>query len=101
MKKPRDPVLILFSLTLFLSAALMFGLQPMIGKMLLPIVGGTPSGWIVAMAFFQTMLLVGYFLAYVLSRFEVRTQAALYILCLCGGIVFLPVNLASHTGLVS
>ncbi|MCE9508719.1 MAG: fused MFS/spermidine synthase [Alphaproteobacteria bacterium] len=92
--------LIIFSLTLFLSAALMFGLQPMIGKMLLPIVGGTPSGWIVAMAFFQVMLLAGYFLAHALSRFTPRAQGLLYLLCLGIGGFFLPMILAGHTGLV-
>lgn len=82
-----------FSLTLFLSAALMFGLQPMIGKMLLPLVGGTPAGWIVAMAFFQFMLLVGYFLAHVLARFSPVRHALLFILLLAAGIVFLPPRL--------
>ncbi len=98
--KAGNATLILFSLTLFLSAALMFGLQPMIGKMLLPIVGGTPSGWIVAMAFFQVMLLAGYFLAHALSRFEPRVQGLLYIACLGVGIFFLPSNLAAHTALI-
>src|SRR4051812_41459323 len=100
MKKTRDPVLILFSLTLFLSAALMFGLQPMVGKMLLPLVGGTPSGWIVAMAFFQVMLLAGYFLAHALARFEPRLQGVFYLICLAIGLIFLPVRLAGHEGLI-
>lgn len=91
----------LFSLTLFVSAALMFSLQPMVGKMLLPIVGGTPSGWIVAMAFFQVMLLAGYFVAHVLSRFTPRIQGIIYILCLCFGLIFLPIILSGHTGLLS
>ena len=37
-----------FSLTLFMSATLMFAIQPMAGKMLLPLIGGTPAGWTVA-----------------------------------------------------
>ena len=92
--------LALFTFTLFLSAAMMFGLQPMIGKTLLPIVGGTPSGWIVAMAFFQVMLLMGYFLAYALSRFSPRIQGILYLLCLGGGIFFLPISLTEHNDLL-
>jgi len=91
--------LTLFSFTLFLSAALMFALQPMVGKMLLPIVGGTPSGWVVAMAFFQVALLAGYFLAHALSRFSLFRQGALYILCLCLGVPFLPVALSGHAGI--
>jgi spermidine synthase len=99
-EKSHTATLILFSFTLFLSAALMFGLQPMVGKMLLPIVGGTPSGWIVAMAFFQVMLLAGYFLAHALSRFDPRKQALFYMACLGVGLFFLPSNLAAHTGLI-
>src|SRR3972149_1853135 len=91
--------LIIFNFTLFLSAALMFSLQPMVGKMLLPIVGGTPSGWVVALAFFQVMLLAGYFLAHALSRFTPRTQGLLYLLCLGIGSLFLPVILAKHASL--
>lgn len=85
--------LAVFSITLFVSAALMFGLQPMIGKMLLPLVGGTPAGWIVAMAFFQLMLLGGYFLAHLLSRFTPRVHALLFSATLAVGAIVLPVYL--------
>ena len=81
----------LFTLALFTSAALMFSVQPMIGKMLLPIVGGTPAGWIVAMAFFQMALLAGYTLAYGFSRLSARGHAVAYILTLALGGAFLPV----------
>ena len=87
----------LFSLTMFISAALMFSVQPMIGKMLLPHVGGSPAGWIVAMAFFQAMLLAGYFLAHALSRFDARKQALLYLVCLGIGLLVLPVSM-THSG---
>jgi len=100
MKRIHNLQLAIFSITLFISAALMFGLQPMVGKMLLPMVGGTPSGWIVAMAFFQVMLLAGYFLAHLLSRFEPRAQGLLYLLCLGGGLFFLPAVLADHAALI-
>jgi spermidine synthase len=81
----------LFSVTLLVSASLMFAVQPMVGKMLLPVVGGTPAGWIVAMAFFQTMLLSGYLLAHVLSRFSPRIHGILFTSILAIGIIFLPV----------
>ena len=100
-KKTDVMKLTLFAFTLFLSAAMIFGLQPMIGKMLLPIVGGTPSGWIVAIAFFQVILLMGYFLAYALSRFSPHTQGILYLLCLVGGIFFLPISLTGQGSLIS
>ena len=90
-------VLILFSLTLFLSAALMFSLQPMIGKMLLPIVGGSPSGWMVALAFFQIMLLVGYYISHLLSRLSPFRQAVVYLGLICVGYLFLPVSMSRAT----
>jgi len=88
--------LLVFSVTLLLSAALMFAVQPMVGKMLLPIVGGTPAGWIVAMAFFQLMLLVGYLLAHILSKLSALQHGIFYVLCLVLGICFLPLSLNAH-----
>src|SRR6218665_1285204 len=90
-----------FSLTMFLSAALMFAIQPMTGKMLLPIVGGTPAGWIVAMAFFQIMLLAGYLLAHLLSKFPPRIHTALYISLLAAGVYFMPVDIRGHADTIS
>lgn len=88
--------LAVFSATLFLSAALMFSLQPMVGKMLLPIVGGTPAGWVVALAFFQIMLLAGYLLAHAFSATTPRGHGIAWLLALLAGAVFLPVNLSGH-----
>lgn len=85
----------IFGATLFLSAALMFSIQPMIGKMLLPIVGGTPAGWIVAMAFFQIMLLAGYFLAHFFSTVKPSTHGVLFLLAICAGFIFLPASIHS------
>ncbi|MFN7113429.1 MAG: spermidine synthase [Alphaproteobacteria bacterium] len=93
-KPPASVTLALFSFTLFISAALMFAVQPMIGKMLLPLIGGTPAGWIVAMAFFQLMLLAGYFFAHVLSLATPRRHGLFYILALLVGMWFLPLHLS-------
>ena len=57
----------LFPLSLFLSASLLFGIQPMVAKVLLPIYGGTPAVWIICLVFFQCMLLVAYGYAWILS----------------------------------
>jgi len=89
---------IIFSLTLLLSAAMMFALQPMVGKMLLPHIGGTPAGWVVAMAFFQVMLLAGYLLAHIFSTARTRLHGILYIAALLAGIGFLPIHLAKTAG---
>ena len=58
----------LFALTLFLSAALLFWVQPMVAKMLLPLLGGSPSVWNTCMVFFQAALLGGYLYAHLWSR---------------------------------
>jgi protein-L-isoaspartate O-methyltransferase len=58
-----------FIAAIFLSAALLFLIEPMFTKMVLPRLGGSPSVWSVAMVFFQTMLLAGYAYAHVLTRF--------------------------------
>lgn len=82
-----------FTITLFISATLMFGLQPMVGKMLLPIVGGSPTGWIVALSFFQAMLLVGYFIAHALAKFSPIKHTFIYLILLSIGLIFLPISM--------
>ncbi len=88
----------LFCAALFVSAAAMFMLQPMTGKMLLPLVGGTPSGWIVAMAFFQLALLAGYALANLCSRLSPRMHGIAFVAALALGGLFLPVHLSQPEG---
>ena len=61
-------VLWFFTATTFLSALLLFSLQPMFAKMVLPVLGGAPSVWAVAMCFFQGALLAGYCYAHLLIR---------------------------------
>src|SRR4051812_7789096 len=58
--RPAAGVLALFSATLFLSAFLLFLLEPMIAKMVLPVLGGTPMVWNTCVLFFQITLLGGY-----------------------------------------
>jgi hypothetical protein len=60
--------MILFSLSIFLSAFLLFQIQPMIGKFILPWFGGTPAVWSTAMLFFQVLLTGGYAYAYWLVK---------------------------------
>jgi hypothetical protein len=61
--------LILFTAATFLSAVLLFSIQPMFAKMVLPMLGGSPSVWAVALLFFQGALLAGYLYAHLLIRF--------------------------------
>ena len=60
MRGPHAAVLLLYSATIFLGAGLLFVVQPMVGKMVLPLLGGTPAVWSTCMVFFQAALLLGY-----------------------------------------
>ncbi|QLZ68250.1 spermidine synthase [Legionella sp. PC1000] len=60
----------LFPISLFLSAILLFSIQPMVAKSLLPVYGGTPAVWTVCMLFFQVVLLIAYGYAVVLGFFN-------------------------------
>jgi hypothetical protein len=65
-------VLSVYIAAVFLSAALLFGVQPLFTRMVLPKLGGSPSVWSVAMVFFQSMLLAGYAYAHVLTGLRHR-----------------------------
>ncbi len=57
-------MVLVYTFTIFLSAALMFMVQPMIGKMILPTLGGAPAVWNTCLVFFQALLLGGYLYAH-------------------------------------
>lgn len=90
------PLLAVFGSALFLSALLLFAVQPMFAKMVLPRLGGSPAVWSVAMCFFQVTLLAGYAYAHWLNR-HLRTPigviAHLGVLMLA--ILLLPLGVAS------
>src|SRR5262249_17273854 len=62
------PILLVYALTLFISALLLFLVQPLIGKLIVPLLGGFPSVWNTCMVFFQAMLLAGYAYAHYSSN---------------------------------
>lgn len=73
-------VLPVYAGTIFLSAFLLFGIQPMFAKMVLPKLGGSPAVWSTAMVFFQAILLAGYAYAHwLVGRFSVRRAALIHI----------------------
>lgn len=73
----------LFAATIFTSAFLLFQVQPLVGKQILPWFGGSPAVWTTAMLFFQTMLCGGYVYAYGLSRLSRHTvQARIHLVLL-------------------
>src|ERR1700739_499060 len=80
---------LLFAVTMFVSAGLLFCVQPMVAKMILPILGGSPAVWIICMLFFQAVLLGGYVWAHWLTSWpRVGWQAAVQI-----SLILLPLML--------
>lgn len=75
--------LIVFAATLLTSASLLFSVQPLFAKMVLPHLGGSPSVWAVAMCFFQAALLAGYCYAHALNRFAPAWLAPIVHLLVC------------------
>ena len=93
------PVNILFALTIFLSALLLFWIELAIAKMLLPRLGGTPAVWTTCMLFFQVLLLAGYsYVVITTSWIGVRKQALLHSILLFLSILYLPLTFAGNTG---
>ena len=89
----------LFTLTTFLSALLLFAVQPMFAKMVLPVLGGSPSVWAVAMLFFQAALLAGYCYAHLLLRFvPVATTGFIHLVVSAVAFVVLPIGLPAWFG---
>src|SRR5919199_758618 len=75
--------LALFATAIFLGSALVFLVEPMVGKMVLPLFGGAPSVWAVSIVFFQTVLLAGYAFAHLTFRLlPVRRQSLLQLVLL-------------------
>ena len=88
---------LLFSATLALGAALLFGVQPMVAKRLLPVLGGAPAVWNTCMVFFQAALLAGYAYAHAATaRLGPRGQAALHaaLMAAAAALVALPLAVA-------
>jgi hypothetical protein len=98
MKLPSR-TLLLFAVTVFLSALLLFWIQLVMAKMLLPRLGGTPAVWNTCMLFFQVLLLAGY--AYVMAAttwLAVRKQAVLHVAILLLSCLYLPLTFARNPG---
>jgi hypothetical protein len=83
-----------FALTLFVSASLLFFVQPLVGKMILPRLGGTPAVWNTCMVFFQAVLLVGYAYTHSLSTWrDHRKQLLAHLVLLALPFLVLPFSL--------
>lgn len=81
-----------FTSSMLISALLLFFVQPMFTKMVLPMLGGSSGVWNTAMVFFQTVLLGGYLYAHFLTKyFKFRTQIIIHGMVMLLSIVFLPI----------
>src|ERR671933_718706 len=81
----------LFACALFMSALLLFWVQPLVGKMVLPLLGGTPAVWNTCLLFFQALLLAGYAYALALTRWlSQRAQVFLHVALLLAAALSLP-----------
>jgi hypothetical protein len=88
-----------FTAAIFVSAALLFVVQPMFAKMVLPRFGGAPAVWSVAIVFFQAALLCGYAYAHALTRHaSVRAAVLIHLAVMVGAALTLPLAIAPGWG---
>ena len=93
-------LLVVFTISMFVSASLLFLVEPMLAKMALPLLGGSPAVWNTCLVFFQAVLLAGYLYAHATTKWlGRRTQIAVHI---CVALLPFAVWLAQwrHGGLV-
>ena len=84
------------ALTILLSSFLLFLVQPIVAKEVLPWFGGSAGVWIVCLVFFQTVLVLGYAYAHFLTRQRIRPQALLHGALLLASCLALPIIPAAH-----
>src|SRR5215467_9772104 len=89
----KSQITLLFAATIFLSAFLLFCSEPIVGKMMLPLLGGAASVWVTCLLFFQLMLLGGYGYVHVLERYaNVRIQMIVHSCLMLAALLFLPMH---------
>ncbi len=92
-------VLLVYTASIFVSALLLFSVQPLFTKMVLPRLGGSPAVWSVAMVFFQSLLLAGYVYAHLLMRIKSRLiPIVVHVVLLIIAFSTLPLAIAAGFG---
>jgi hypothetical protein len=92
-------VLVVYTAAIFVSALLLFSVQPLFTKMVLPRLGGSPAVWSVAMVFFQSLLLAGYAYAHYLMRLRNRMiPVAVHLVLLVIALATLPLSISGGWG---
>ena len=87
-------VVAVFTVSIFVGAFLLFLVEPMVGKMVLPTIGGTPAVWTTSVLFFQCVLLAGYgYTHWLAMRLTWRVQALVHGVVLLLPLAFLPIHL--------
>ena len=94
---PSRALILLFAAALFLGSALLFLLEPMFGRMVLPLLGGAPAGWTTCLLFFQFTLLLGYLYAWATARWlRPRAQILVHAVLLLSALIELPIGVSRH-----
>lgn len=92
-------ILIVYTVAIFTSALLLFSVQPMFTKLVLPRLGGSPAVWSVAMVFFQSLLLAGYLYAHFLTKLRNhKAMVAIHIGMLVLALLMLPLAIRESWG---
>jgi hypothetical protein len=97
---PRSRLLLMvYTAAIFVSALLLFSVQPLFTKMVLPRLGGSPAVWSVAMVFFQSLLLAGYAYAHLLMQIRNRiVPVVVHLVLLLAAFVTLPLGIGAAYG---
>jgi hypothetical protein len=86
----------LYAIAIFLASGLLFLVEPMAGKQLSPLLGGSAAVWVTCLVFFQTALLLGYLCAHWLAtRIKSRAQGPIYIALLIAGVLASSLTITS------
>ncbi len=92
----------IYIITIFLSAFLIFLIQPIMSKIILPHLGGGPSVWNISMVFYQLLLLGGYLYAHISHKlFGTKKQAAIHLILLIVSLASLPITLNLNIDIIA
>jgi hypothetical protein len=96
-QEPGERLALGFALTIFTSAFLLFQIEPLISKVILPWFGGSPAVWTTCLLFFQTLLFFGYAYAHLSARlFTRRTQAFVQLALVVLALLVMPLAPQAH-----
>jgi SAM-dependent methyltransferase len=94
----RLPIRPIFIGIVFLGSFLLFLIQPLFARLVLPVLGGSPSVWNTAMLFYQAALLLGYAYAHALQRLDFRVQAGIHLAVFAAAAFTLPIGIRALGG---